>query len=193
MNRNRPIADALIAFDHRWQQEMAKQKVVSTCSKGCSACCSEPVYTSKAEARLALAKLPGVERSTVADKTRSWLALAQSSGILANPEPHVMDYLAVGLPCPLLKDNLCLVYKYRPFACRSHCATRPAEFCSSARLQQQYARSPELIAATGAFIFHENSEGDHLGIWLARLLLQSPARSAAHVSVDKLWAAQHVS
>lgn len=182
MNRNRPIEDALIAFDHRWHLEMAKQKIVSTCSKGCSACCSEPVYASKGEARLALSKLPEVSLPSVKDKTRSWLATAQASGILANPEPHVMDYLAVGLPCPLLEANLCLVYKYRPFGCRSHCAIRPAEFCSSARLQQQYARSPELIAATGAAIFHENSEGDHLAIWLARLLLQSPVHSAAYVS-----------
>jgi hypothetical protein len=193
MNRNRSIADALIAFDHRWNQEMAKQKVVSTCSKGCSACCSEPVYTSKAEARLALSKLPGVSLPWVTGQTRSWLATAQASGILDNPEPHVMDYLAVGLPGPFLKDKLCLVYKYRPLGCRSHCATLPAEFCSTARLQQRYARSPELLAKAGQAIFAASPTGDHLGVWLARLLLQAPVQSAAHVSVDRLWAAQHVS
>jgi Fe-S-cluster containining protein len=186
MNRERNVALALQRFDQEWAGEVAREKIVSTCSKGCSACCSEPVYCSKLEARLTLRYLPDAERPGVIERTRAWLTQAKATDILDIAEPHVMDYLACGLVCPFLKDKLCLVYPNRPFGCRSHCAVGPAIKCSTDRLHQTYARSPKLIAVTGAVIFSQQSEGDHLGVWLSRLLLQAPVQSEAHVSVDDL-------
>ena len=186
MNRTHVTAEALALFDQRWATQIAQHKITVTCFKGCSACCSEPVYVTKDEARLTLARLPDADRPEVAQRTNDWLVKAQANGILDDPEPYVMSYLAVGLVCPLLKDNLCRVYPYRPFACRSHCAVGPASRCASDRMAQRYARSSALIVQTGAQLYHICSEGDHLGVWLARLLLQSPVRSQAHTSADGL-------
>lgn len=188
MNKFRKLIETYSQFDVRWAQEVQSRGIVVTCQRGCSACCWEPCYTSPAEARLALSKVPAPERADVVQRTRLWLAKAQKSGILEVPEPHVMAYKAVGLACPLLKDNLCLTYAHRPFACRSHCAVGPSDLCRINRLNQTYTHSPEMVWSTGCDIFMGSGAGDHLGVWLARLLLRLPVRSSAYVDIDSLCA-----
>ena len=182
MKPERRVAEALQRFDREWAAEMAREGIVSTCSRGCAACCFEPVYASKLEARLALRYLPDAERPGVVERTRAWLTQAKASHMLEIAEPHVMDYLDAELACPFLQYNRCLVYANRPLGCRSHCAIGPAILCANNRLKQRYARSPKLIALAGAAIFSKLSEGDHLGVWLSRLLLQASVQSKAHVS-----------
>jgi len=187
MKPERQIAEALQRFDRQWAAEMAREGVVFSCSRGCAACCREPIYCTKQEARLALRYLPDAERPGVIERTRAWLAQAKASHILEIGEPHVMDYLDAELPCPFLLYDRCLVYPNRPLGCRSHCATGPAILCATNRLAQRYARSPRLLVSVSMAIFNEHSEGDHLGVWLSRLLLQASIQSQAHVTASKLW------
>ena len=38
-------------------------------------------------------------------------------------------YKRLGIPCPFLDDNRCLIYEVRPWVCVSIAATTPAEWC----------------------------------------------------------------
>ena len=57
------------------------------------------------------------------------------------------EYTNLGIYCPFLHDNLCLIYEVRPWACASLIATTTAEYCNphSNNAPNQYAISPLII------------------------------------------------
>ncbi len=179
----RETLEVLRTFDREWAAVMRQRDIQLACYRGCSACCSEPCYTSREEAALILTKIPALERKGVVDRTRTWASQAVASGILRQGTPHVQQYLSANLVCPLLKDNLCLVYAARPLACRSHCAVGVAVTCKVDRMNQKFAKAPALIVdATRQMM----CEGDHLGVWLSKALLRESPDSAATVSVSRM-------
>ena len=42
----------------------------------------------------------------------------------------LLDYQWLNVPCPFLRDNMCLIYEVRPYVCATHYTTSPAEWCS---------------------------------------------------------------
>lgn len=170
----------LRTFDRAWAVEARKHNIRITCQRGCSACCSEPCYISRDEADLLVSRIPANELPGVRERTRAWLMVAELSGTLREETPHVLTYLSRGLTCPLLKNSVCLVYSARPLACRSHCAVGASDLCKANRMAQSYAVLPmPIVNAVRAMTL----EGDHLGVWLSKLLLQIPMESAARVNV----------
>jgi Fe-S-cluster containining protein len=180
--RDKNCRRAHTLFDHKWAAVLKQRGIAVTCSKGCSACCSEPIYTFDKEARLVANAIPKEEMEGVKDRLRNWILRAEAAKMLDVPEPHVFAYRQVGLPCPLLKDGLCLVYKDRPLGCRSHCAVGDPALCKddTTRLQQKFVMSPELVQD----VFAPPLTGDHLGVFLADYLLGVKLPSAARVVVD---------
>lgn len=183
------VMDSQKMFDEVWSRALkqsAANGMPMTCGKGCSACCSEPVYVNAAEARLMLANLPEPERAGVAERTSQWATRLKASGLLKEKQPHVLKWLRVNAPCPFLKDGLCLVYQHRPLGCRYHTAVGPKELCFSTgtRFKQRYMMVEQITGAVSMKMLHADTEHDHLGAFLTRLVLNEPIESAAQVKFE---------
>lgn len=162
-----------------------------TCGRGCAACCSEPVYVERQEVLL-LAKrlldLPEAVRQRVLDRTRAWLARFRASPLLAETQPHVLAYRALRLPCPLLENQECLLYRDRPNACRMHMAIGPREKCEddAQRLDQLFISRHDLMMGGVMKLIEGAQPGEtvelvmeHLGLQLAEALLGEHVESGA--------------
>lgn len=167
--------------------------IVSTCGKGCFACCREPLLTSRTEAELVFSSIPEAEKSYVRERTIKWLDTVMPSGLGGEVTPHVNPWRKLMAWCPILKDGLCLTYANRPIGCRSHVAVGPRENCEDDDLRyfQQYVNTPELTAYTvgkltaldGEFV-----EMTHLPVWLAiffGLLTQDEAGNCFYVQREQ--------
>ena len=84
-----------------------------SCSKGCSACCSYPVYISILEGMLLFRYLtehghwtPSFRKKLEAHADKTWDLAAEI-------------WLLLDMPCPLLDKGKCLAYEERPFTCRA--------------------------------------------------------------------------
>lgn len=172
-------------FDRVWSAHatpVAEKYGPPTCSKGCHACCYEPAYVEIQEVELMLAKLTPAQLAEVTQSTAAWYNKAAASGILDLAEPPVVLYRSLRLPCPLLKDGLCMVYDNRPLACRSHFAVGPRERCDvdAKRLTQQFINPSSLVAQAlaGIMTISGRTEMNHLGACLAKLLFGKPGGKA---------------
>jgi len=181
MNRDQDIRKSHIQFDYEFARDVKKTGAVITCKAGCFACCSEPLYVFDYEARHLLKHVPPAEMPGVVERTKAWSEKAQSCGILAKHTPHVQEYRYQKLVCPLLKDGLCLVYKQRPFGCRSHSAIGDPKLChdDQARMEQKFVYSHLLLSKH----IRDGAVGDHLGVFLSNVLTGTKLQSAdrAHV------------
>lgn len=45
-------------------------------------------------------------------------------------EQHIIEYFNLGIACPFLENNTCLIYEVRPDVCFSQASTTPPEWCS---------------------------------------------------------------
>lgn len=134
-------------------ERVADSGATITCQKGCSFCCVENVQASLQECeaivyylyqygtifRAFLQEYPqwhakvhkhvdiieklhqlfnGMVESGFSEESRQ--AYAEGGGI----------YARLNIPCPFLKDNMCLIYEVRPWVCASLVATTPAEWCN---------------------------------------------------------------
>ena len=105
----------------------------SQCSKGCSYCCHQIVCLTIFEA-MELAK--GLEK--MSDSEREPVLSQAITNVKANNTvTHDGERWMMSLPCPLLANERCSVYKHRPIGCRATTST-DQYYC-----QQQYEQ-PEL-------------------------------------------------
>jgi len=200
--RPAPVARAIERLDKFLVLVLEKGKnegFIPTCRRGCSACCSEPVYVERREAEHvieAMKKLPQEEQDAIMDRLRVWLDKIRGQDILKQRQPDVIEYRKLRLPCPLLnqKNGDCLVYANRPMGCRLHFAIGPRENCEDdAKRRDQtymYVQDPmlgpilELLDGKPGDILME-----HLGLHLAEILLgekvESESRSLFRITNGK--------
>lgn len=163
-----------------------------TCKAGCFHCCREPVYADREEA---VHIIEGIDdRTELTAAVQKWWDAFFGNG-LETISPHeqtdnrgLMRYRAARLWCPLLKEGLCSHYSRRPIACRLHLATGSAIRCADDKLRntQKFAQLQENVDAMREAMRIECDNApqalfqyDHLGVWLAHLLLGKTERTAA--------------
>ena len=161
----------------------------ATCSKGCFACCREPVYAERGEVSHIVEHLQPQQRVALEARTQEWLQRFNAAGISKGEHrPDVVAYRAHMLWCPLLVNGMCSVYKQRPIACRSHLAIKDRMFCESdsMRLSQKFATSPEAEIAAALTIVGDSRtvHFDHLGILLGNELFGTNCHSAHAGSME---------
>ena len=138
----REMANSFVDIGVRAAED-AGRKV--SCSKGCGACCRQPVPVAEIEAyQLAelVDNLPEPRRSEVRERFEK--AAAHFAGIgwfeklsaSANETPKeqqqvVLEYFNEGVPCPFLIEESCSIHPDRPVACREYLVTSPASNCTS--------------------------------------------------------------
>lgn len=139
----RGFAEVLI--DHAVKAEAARGRTVS-CRKGCGACCRQLVPISEVEARQIrdlVAALPEPRRAEIRARFTAARRRLEESGLLekllyperfANEELAAatlgLPYFRLGIPCPFLEDESCMIHPERPIACREYLVTSPAEHCA---------------------------------------------------------------
>lgn len=156
------------------------------CFKGCSACCSEALYASEAEADFILAGMTAAQKAQAVSRLDDWIAKVRP--ILPEHMPDAMSYRRLQAPCPLLVDGLCSVYQRRPFGCRQFYALGNPKDCDlPAREHQKFAAfSDDLfrsigppVTVNGALVL------DHLGVWLAQKILGLKLFSASRQTMNQ--------
>ncbi|MBV9124650.1 MAG: YkgJ family cysteine cluster protein, partial [Planctomycetes bacterium] len=139
-------------------QTVADKGEQVSCRKGCAACCRQLIPLTPIEARHLhelVGRLPEPRRSEVRARFMEARRRLQEAGLLPLLEDQDQipieevdalgaRYMALGLPCPFLKEEACSIYPERPLACREYLVTSPAEHC--ARLAEGQIRGVPLSA-----------------------------------------------
>jgi Fe-S-cluster containining protein len=167
------IGSLLKEFDGYRDQVFAREGVCITCQKGCHACCSEPLYTTRAEAEHLWSQLTAEQMEELKPKLSVWIETWEGSAACRDEigSIDVIEYRRLKLACPLLVNGLCSVYEHRPIGCRDHCAVGPREYCEIDRLRkrQRFISVPKLLETFVPRIGAQEDgriEWTHLGIWL---------------------------
>lgn len=125
--------------------EASEQGERISCRSGCSACCSQLVPISKAEA-VSLLKLieslPGARQSEIKSRFEYNMAVLEEAGLLDELEQAASDhdkerlrsiglkYFRLDLPCPFLRDQSCSIHPYRPLSCREFLVVSDPGYCA---------------------------------------------------------------
>jgi Fe-S-cluster containining protein len=144
-----PFLQALASqLSAKAQETAAAEGQPVSCTKGCGACCRQPVGITLVEAR-ALARLvahaPEPRQGEIRRRFADGVARLRASGVLASdhadPAPEFplavtsqqrlgAAWFALQIACPFLEDEACGVYEDRPLVCREHLVTSPASACA---------------------------------------------------------------
>lgn len=169
--------------------EVYRRGYFVTCDKRCFACCSEIVSTPKQEAQMLVERIramPAEDRARIEEATRRWMDEFMASGVNLLKNPSAMTYRKARLVCPLLKDGLCSVYEHRPISCRGHVALGDRTLCDddAKRPDQKFVLIEKYVSmALQSILVEQDIEIDHLGVWLAELLLGDSRVSAMRMLV----------
>jgi Fe-S-cluster containining protein len=126
------------------EANVAEQGLTISCQKGCGACCRQLVPIAPVEThaiRDLVERLPEPRKSEVLRRFAEAEAKLRAAGMWQQldqretwPQADVltigMEYFALGIPCPFLKDESCSIHLERPMACREYLVTSPAENCA---------------------------------------------------------------
>lgn len=188
----RPQGLALVERAHEFYDGIMKKAVAETyrngyfvaCGRGCFACCFEPAHVTRQEAELLVERLqamPPEEKERVRAAAAEWMDRFRAAGLEKLSDPDVFSYRAARLACPFLRNGECSVYSARPIACRGHVAIGDREECQddARRKNQRFIFVNEGVAYAYAMVAQEEPiVFDHLGVWLAELLLGRQEPSA---------------
>jgi Fe-S-cluster containining protein len=114
-----------------------EKKAKTTCTTGCSACCSFPLDVSFFEGVSIYRALIAAGRWTPALKV-SLQTHAKATGLLP---AHI--WMLSRIPCPLLDRSECMVYASRPFACRTTFSKGDPYHCDPHRFGPQTGLFPK--------------------------------------------------
>ncbi len=106
----------LDSVNHSVNQQFENQKDYIKCQIGCSICCQGGYYpTTRAEAKLmqeGIKNLPNALREKIQMKAEHLRKEKEAFVALGN------DILTFKYTCPMLIDDKCSIYEYRPMMCR---------------------------------------------------------------------------
>jgi Fe-S-cluster containining protein len=143
------IAHTIQALFHR---AAAKGDTIS-CKIGCIFCCTQYIRISAQEAHSIvcwLDKNPDALKHFLETyplwlkKFRAIQAAAVSK--CEGGQPIFVEvglYNSANIHCPFLKNNECVIYEARPYACAGYFATSPVEYCNYANPNEPEILTPE--------------------------------------------------
>ncbi len=117
-----------------------------TCKAGCGACCRQLVPLAIPEAHSIselVSSMPEERQKVIRERfEKAYRELEESGWIkrfnkaflevvpLEEREKVVLEYFAMGIPCPFLEDESCSIHPDRPMACREYLVRSPAKYCA---------------------------------------------------------------
>ena len=188
------IRSIFVRFDRELAGLLEKAKTQGErppCKDGCFWCCQEPLYASQQEASLIvdrIREMPEAEQARIKQLVKDWADRFLASGQQTVEDVNALQYRSLKLWCPLLKDGRCLVYQDRPIGCRAHIARRDPKGCEddALRPKQEFLHTSAMMRfnTTAEIVLHEDTELEHLGLWLLELLIGKRVESAARVRIE---------
>lgn len=164
---------------------------VIPCKEGCFWCCMEPLYCSRQEAELVvdrIQEMPVPEQDRIKALVRDWKSRFVASGLHRTEEVNAFEYRKLRLWCPLLKDGRCLVYADRPTGCRAHIAKDTSKGCEDDELRktQKFLHVSAMMRTNivQEILLKEDTELEHLGLWLLELLMGERFESASRTVIQ---------
>ncbi len=114
-----------------------------TCKKGCGACCHQIVPIGKVEMywlRDVVSGLPKQKQEQLKKRFADIEHNLKKSGLfqdsldiakLKPEERHTLgkSYFNLGIPCPFLENEICIIHEKRPIICREYAVSSPAINC----------------------------------------------------------------
>ncbi len=188
-----PMRDAMAWYDTTlaaiFDSQVRKgQPVPVTCTRGCSACCDEPLKVLEGEVDSILAGMTAEEKEDLKPRVLAWVNAAKAAKlnsvvefsdrdlIVDGKRVNAYAYRALKLTCPLLKDGSCTAYANRPMGCRAFIACGPRSMCEdlAQRPHQKFVQIPELDDALTIKVLQAHDKAgyrtvavSHLGYFLA--------------------------
>lgn len=154
---------------------------ISSCKKGCSACCKLVVSASALEAevirnfiinKLDKVKIKEIYRKIAKNKNAYPDALKIGS---IYSDYTTGTFMKSNIPCPFLSDkNTCLVYEARPFACRKYLVFSTSEICKLENEEVIYYNAGyfnsliEIIELLNSIIYKDLNYTKHLPSWFLK-------------------------
>ena len=155
---------------------VARNSEAITCNKGCVGCCSAYMQATIQECETIvwwlyrhedilsdfLAAYPGW-RQKVRDGGDLFLKCGKlwqekqkhgtGTEAAAASDSAEKTYLALGIPCPFLKEDACSIYEIRPLVCAALAATTPPEWCipGTSNSAKMYVSSNPLMLDTSFY------------------------------------------
>jgi len=111
-----------------FERDQRQQKAGSTCAKGCHHCCYYPIM---------MTVLEGIDIHRWLVKNHLWSHDLQQAFAATAKQTwgQSIEVWTLGMiPCPLLKDGLCVAYKKRPFVCRLTVSRGDPHYCHPHRI-----------------------------------------------------------
>ncbi len=165
------FSDAVVNAVVKTNEEQG-QKI--SCTKGCGACCRQPVPITETEARhirTVVENLPEPRRTAVRKRFAEARQRLEKAGLLEqllHPEEipidkkqtFAMQYFFQGIPCPFLEDESCSIYADRPIVCREYLVTSAVEHCARPTAETVRAvRMPVKVWTSLARLGSSSSQG----------------------------------
>lgn len=156
-----------------------------SCHEGCGACCRQPVPITPVEAR-AIAEWiedqPQQRQSVLRERFRHAAARLEETGIAqgfrhpgsaSNRETiHELGlrYFELGIPCPFLEEERCMIHEIRPLRCREYLVVSPAQHCAAPRSEQIVSIKPPVLLSQVLETWDTNGATQPRGFVLLTLL-----------------------
>jgi len=165
-----------------------------SCSKGCSACCSQLVPVSEPEARYLLQVFETFSEERRARIRRRYedigsrlndsKLLGKLTGLATGPDREARrqvgrDYFELGLPCPFLEDGCCSIHQHRPLSCREFLVVSSPEYCARNDPEKVVTVSYPRRASVVLYRFGDGRGDDDARVVPLSLLFDWAARHAA--------------
>jgi Fe-S-cluster containining protein len=125
-------------------RQLGQRDVDVPCSKGCAACCRYLIPLAPPEAFRLVEELQQLPPERRAGLVAAFAAAERTLHSVAPPAlqddldgmPHAAEMARIGqwhdalaLDCPLLEDELCSCYDWRPASCRGYVINSAADYC----------------------------------------------------------------
>jgi hypothetical protein len=132
--------DAMVECDQQVERELdalAARRITPACSRGCTNCCREGIFATRAEAEAIVDWLGASWSSGQLDALRAlirdWLSWYRGDyrRLVDSGVPSAVVFLEHGPFCVALVDQACSIYPVRPMSCRIHYVSSPPETCGT--------------------------------------------------------------
>lgn len=147
-------------------------KMQNSCKKGCTHCCNQSVnvfmWEEKIIADYVRNKLTSYQKSVLKRNIENWFKNfnsvtpeASRDNPLCREEFSHAEYMfrEHRMPCPLLHDNSCMIYKVRPIVCRAHIVNDNPNMC----IENPHRRSEKKAYELRNYVI-ENFDFTQLGL-----------------------------
>ena len=189
-------SEFMAEVDRLTEMALDSSPIKPCCSRGCSHCCSEPLYSSAEEVDYMLEGLTKEQRKRVEERSVIWTIKAEvffaTSKLRGDGMHDAFEYRDANIVCPFLEGNLCMVYERRPMGCRTFFAMGNPDQCKMPDRRHQliaefdFGHPKWMELWTKWFTGKTSLSHDHMGIILFNRLFNDHKQTNARQEYETM-------